>query len=277
MNQLKSRLKRFLFVFCALMILGTIGFMIIEDRSLVDSFYYVIVTIATVGYGDIHPETTAGKIFAIALIVMGVGTFLGVIGNVTEIMLARREVETRMEKLNMVIGVFYSEVGLGLLGYFSGYDPDFDGIRPELLVTTKWTEKDFIRAGKDSLHHQYGVDMTRVDLVLLKDFLFDKRNFLLRLLENPVLLEHQSFTDLLRAVFHLTEELAYRNTFTDLPKADSLHLASDIKRAYHLVVSEWISYMKYLKNNYPFLFSLAIRTNPFDPTATVIIPESPDI
>ena len=29
-------------------------------------------------------------------------------------------------------------------------------------------------------------------------------------------------------------------------------------------MSEWIVYMKYLKNNYPFLFSLAVRTNPFD-------------
>ena len=136
---LKSRLKVFLFIFCALMILGTFGFMFIEDRSLVDSFYFVIVTIATVGYGDVHPVTAAGKIFAIALIVMGVGTFLGVIGNITEIMLAKREFETRMEKLNMVIGVFYSEVGLGLLGDFSGYDPDFDGIRPDLLVKAKWT------------------------------------------------------------------------------------------------------------------------------------------
>ena len=118
--------------------------------------------------------------------------------------------------------------------------------------------------------------MTRVDLVLLKGLLLDKRDFLLRLLENPVLLEHQSFTDLLRAVFHLTEELAYRNSVIDLPEADSLHLAGDIKRAYHLIVSEWISYMKYLKNNYPFLFSLAIRTNPFDPTASVVITEPQD-
>jgi hypothetical protein len=275
MHGFKSRLKVFLIIFCALMILGTLGFMAIEGRSLVDSFYYVIVTIATVGYGDVHPVTIPGKIFTIALIVMGVGTFLGVIGNITELMLAKREFETRMEKLNMVIGVFYSEVGLGLLGHFSRYDPDFDRIRPDLLVKAKWSEGDFDKVVKDSLHHQYGVDMTKVDLVLLKGLLLDKRDFLLRLLENPVLLEHQSFTDLLRAVFHLTEELAYRGSVVNLPKADTDHLASDIKRAYHLIVSEWISYMKYLKNNYPFLFSLALRTNPFDPAASVVIADLP--
>jgi voltage-gated potassium channel len=271
MHGIKSRLKIFLIVFCALMVFGTIGFSLIEGKSIIDSAYFVIVTMATVGYGDVHPVTTGGKIFAVALIIMGVGAFLGVIANITEIMLAKREIESRMEKLNMVIGVFYSEVGLGLLALFSQYDPDFDIIRSDLIITAGWTDKDFLKTNKTSLNHGYGVDMSRVDLLSLKSFLMEKRDFLLRLLENPVLLEHQSFTDLLRAVFHLTEELAYRSAFADMPKADSSHLAGDIKRAYHLLVSEWIIYMRYLKNNYPFLFSLAIRTNPFNKTASVVI------
>ncbi len=271
MHGFKSRLKIFLIIFCALMILGTFGFMVIEGRSLIDSFYYVIVTMATVGYGDVHPVTIPGKIFTIILIVMGVGTFLGVIGNITELMLAKREFETRLKKLNMVIGLFYSEVGLGLLGLFSRYDPGFDRIRPELLVKARWSDGDFNKARINSQHHHYEVDMTQVDLVSLKGLLIAKRDFHLRLLENPVLLEHQSFTDLLQAVFHLTEELAYRSSFLNLPKADTDHLAIDIKRVYHLMVSEWIAYMKHLKTSYPYLFSLAIRTNPFDPAASVVI------
>jgi voltage-gated potassium channel len=271
MQGLKSRLKIFLIIFFALMVFGTVGFSLIEGKSIIDSAYFVIVTMATVGYGDVHPITTGGKIFAVILIIMGVGAFLGVIANITEIMLAKREIESRMEKLNMVIGVFYSEVGLGLLAPFSQYDPNFDVIRPDLIITANWTDKDFLKANKASRKHDYGVDMPRVDLPILKSFLMEKRGFLLRLLENPVLLEHQSFTDLLRAVFHLTEELAYRSTFVDMPKADSNHLAGDIKRAYHLLVSEWITYMKYLKNNYPFLFSLAIRTNPFNKAASIVI------
>ncbi len=271
MHGIKRRLKIFLIFFFVLMAAGTIGFMTIEDKPLLDSAYFVIVTMATVGYGDIHPVTALGKIFSIALIVMGVGTFLGVIASITEVMLARREMESRMEKLNMVIGVFYSEVGLGLLSNFSQYDPNFDDIRPGLLITANWTDKEFLAAGKESLKHDYSVDMSMVDLVSLKNYLLDKRDFLLRLLENPVLLEHQSFTDLLRATFHLMEELAYRSSFSDIPKGDKDHLGGDIKRAYHLLVNEWITYMKYLKNNYPFLFSLAIRTNPFDKAASVVI------
>jgi hypothetical protein len=105
----------------------------------------------------------------------------------------------------------------------------------------------------------------------LRRFLLDKRDFLLRLLENPNLLEHETFTQLLQAVFHLTEELADRDDVTKLPPSDYEHIAGDIKRAYVLLVNEWVDYMRHLKNNYPFLFSLAMRTNPFDQSASVII------
>jgi voltage-gated potassium channel len=273
MHGIRTRLKIFLIVFFVVMVLGTVGFVVIEKTSVIDAVYFVIVTMATVGYGDVHPVTDLGKVFSVVLIIAGVGTFLGVVANVTEIMLARREMEGRMQKLNMVIGVFFSEVGVVLLSKFSHYDAGFDAIRPELTVSGKWSDGDFVKAGRDALKHDYGVEMGRVDLTELKSFFAARRDFLIRLLENPVLLEHQAFTDLLRAVFHLAEELAYRSTFDDVPQTDLNHLAGDIKRSYHLLVSEWVTYMKYLKNNYPFLFSLAVRTNPFDVKASVIVSE----
>ena len=102
-----------------------------------------------------------------------------------------------------------------------------------------------------------------------KIFLQKNRKFLLALLENPNLLEHETFTDLLRAVFHLTEELDKRNNMYQLPKSDYEHLRKDVERAYNLLIDEWLDYMEHLKNNYPYLFSLAMRTNPFDPNQTI--------
>jgi len=104
-----------------------------------------------------------------------------------------------------------------------------------------------------------------------KDFLKDKRRFLLALLENPNLLEHETFTELLNAVFHLAEELDKRKDINHLPHADYQHLKLDTERAYNILIYEWIAYMEHLMNNYPYLFSLAMRTNPFDPNATVEI------
>jgi voltage-gated potassium channel len=69
-----DRLKFILSAFVVLLTFGTLGFMAIEDLSPLDAFYMTVVTMATVGFGDIVPRTTAGKIFTMVLIVLGVGT-----------------------------------------------------------------------------------------------------------------------------------------------------------------------------------------------------------
>jgi hypothetical protein len=255
----------------AVVVLGTLGFMVIEKLSPVDAFYFTIVTIATVGYGDIHPMNQIGKILAIILTIMGVGTFLGVIANATEMMLNRREQQIRLQKLNMIIGVFFSEVGIKLLELFSDFSSNLDKIHSEVIVTKDWNEQDFLTARKHLRNINYRVDIQKGKLGELRGFLLTKRNLLVGLLQNQTLLEHESFTDLLRSVFHLTEELAYRKNVMQLPDTDNTHLTGDIKRVYNLLVDQWLDYMKYLKDNYPYLFSLALRTNPFDEEASPVV------
>ena len=186
-------------------------------------------------------------------------------------LLSVREKRARLEKLNMVIGVFFSEIGAGLVTYFSDFDPKLEKIKQELIVRPNWSEKEFSVVSKRLKSYDYGVEIQKVELEYLRDFLVGKRDFLLRLLENPNLLEHESFTELLRAVFHLTEELQGREDISQLPDSDYEHLAGDIKRAYVLLVQHWLDYMKHLKDNYPYLFSLAMRTNPFDQSASPIV------
>jgi hypothetical protein len=113
------------------------------------------------------------------------------------------------------------------------------------------------------------MDCTRGDLAKLKVILLARRGFLLGLLENQNLLEHETFTDLLWAVFHLMEELDLRKDVGSLAHPDREHIAGDIKRAYVILIVEWLAYMKHLKKEYPYLFSLAVRTNPFDPGVSV--------
>jgi voltage-gated potassium channel len=271
MQAIILRLKIFLALFFVIIVVGTVGFMLIEKKSIIEAVYFVIVTMATVGYGDIHPATQLGRVFTIFLIVTGVGTFLGVIANLTEMMLAKREIEGLMKKLNMVIGVFYSEVGLNLIKLFAQSDREVEKIRSDLLVSANWTDRQFKSAIDDLKKYDFSVEMELIDLGILKDFICDKRDFLVRLLENPILLEHQSFTDLLLAVFHFMEELAYRDDVKTIPESDRNHLENDIKRAYQLLTNEWLDYMRYLKASYPFLFHLAMRTNPFDRSASVTV------
>jgi len=184
-------------------------------------------------------------------------------------LLSIREKRAMLKKMNMVIGVFFSEVGTGLLKSFLDFDVHYDETRENLIVTNEWSEREFSAVKKSLKVYDYKIESQKGDLEDLKGFLIDKREFLLGLLENPNLLEHESFTDLLWAVFHLTEELACRADVKQLPVTDYAHLSGDIKRAYVLLISEWLAYMKHLKDVYPYLFSLAARTNPFDPNASV--------
>jgi hypothetical protein len=186
-------------------------------------------------------------------------------------LLSAREKNARMEKLNMVIGAFFSEVGTQLLTYFSDWDPKLDTIRNDLMVTNNWTHQEFLNVSKRLKKFDYGIDIHKVDLARLRMFLREKIDFLLRLLENPTLLEHESFTELLWAVFHLAEELAARDSVKKLPDSDQVHLAGDIKRVYVLLVHQWVNYMGHLKDNFPYLFSLAMRINPFDQEASPIV------
>lgn len=179
-----------------------------------------------------------------------------------------REKRAMLKKMNMVIGAFFSEVGTRLLKSFTDFDSHYDKIRGNLIVTNDWSEQEFFIVRKQLKNYDYKVESQKGDLEDLKSFLIKKRDFLLRLLENPNLLEHESFTDLLWAVFHLTEELSSRKNIRQLSRIDYEHLSGDIKRAYVLVISEWLAYMKHLRDNYPYLFSLAVRTNPFDPNAS---------
>lgn len=188
-------------------------------------------------------------------------------------LLERRAKREMLHKLNMVIGAFFSEVGTGLLGRLAGFSGSVDGVRGDLIVRPSWTHKEYVRACAELASYDFKIDASGSDLAELRDFLVTKRDFLLRLLENPNLLEHESFTDTLWAVFHLAEELEAREDIAQLPATDLVHLSGDIKRAMAALSVEWVEHLEHLKDTYPYLFSLAVRTNPLDAAARAEVSE----
>jgi hypothetical protein len=185
-------------------------------------------------------------------------------------LLSNRDKRVKLNKLNMVIGTFFSEAGGELLRILLKFEKNESGLRILVLHDRSWSDQSFKLLPGQINKFEFNMDSHLGDLPSLKLFLTSRREFLLSLLGNPNLLEHDKFTDLLWAVFHLTDELAYREDFAKLPPADLLHLAQDLRRAFQLLTLEWLAYMKHLKHAYPYLFSLAIRTNPFDAEASPI-------
>jgi len=182
---------------------------------------------------------------------------------IIERVLARREKQTKLQKLNMVVGVFFTEVGNHLLNNLLKQFDNRSDISKQLNITDSWTKKEFRRAAEYAYHLNVELDCHKIDLEELKAYLAQRRGFLLTLLENPNLFEHDRLTDLLWAVTHLDEELEARPSVSDLPDKDLEHIGGDIQRLYDHLASEWLDYVEHLKTNYPFLFSLILRTHPF--------------
>ena len=144
-------------------------------------------------------------------------------------LLSRQEKPKRMEKLNMVAGAFFSEVGASLLRLLSDLDTGLGATREQLHVATLWTEEQFDSVALSMKSHPYLVNPSSV------------------------------------------EEMVARTEEGELPESDVRHLAGDVDRVYGQLAMFWLDYMKYLKANYPYLFSLAVRMNPFDQCASPVV------
>jgi hypothetical protein len=189
-----------------------------------------------------------------------------------ERLLSRREKQALLKKLNMVIGTFFSVVGRDLLARFSRCGQGCDALMKDVNILPSWSRKDFKRAADTARDGKFDLRISPDELADVKRFLEQHRDFLVMLLQNPNLLEHDRFTDLLWAVFHLSEELTQRTgDLAALPPNDYQHLMKDASRAYSYLAAEWIVYTGHLKENYPYLFSLAVRVNPFSPNPSAVI------
>jgi len=190
---------------------------------------------------------------------------------VIERLLTIQEKRQMMQKLNMVIGAFFSEVGTYLLDHLLPSFEKRDEIAGHVNIRQIWGPKEYNKAIAYSLKLEGSVDPQKIDLNELKTFLVSKRSFLLSLMENSNLLENERFTDVLWAAFHLDEELECRKSCDGLPDTDIQHIAGDIKRLYGYLLLEWLDHAQHLKARYPYLYSLVLRTHPFQENRSPIV------
>lgn len=65
--------------------IGTVGYIVIENYPVLDAYYMAVITLASVGFGEVHPLSTAGRIFTTFLILFNIGLFAYAISTITGI------------------------------------------------------------------------------------------------------------------------------------------------------------------------------------------------
>jgi voltage-gated potassium channel len=132
--------KRFILIAGALLIIqagGTLGFILIDHYPVFDAFYMTLITISTVGYGEIHPLSHAGRIFNSFLIFFGVTIMLLAVGGMTqaiiELELNQYFGKRRIKKMIDLLQNHYIVCGFGRVGRGAALELQRAGV-PFLVV-----------------------------------------------------------------------------------------------------------------------------------------------
>lgn len=172
------------------------------------------------------------------------------------------EAQKKIKRINVIISSFFIEVGTPIIKEMTKLNLNIHELYRliEIKELTETRESLLIKRIRE-FDFQIQVDST--NLKNLKGMMNGNRTYLLNMLSNDNLLEHDSFTDMLWAVFHVGDELKSCHDIDKLTKDETLHIANDVHRAYSALIYQWIHYMRYLHREYPFLYASEIKKIPF--------------
>lgn len=94
-SQINISIVRLVMVAIGIVGIGTVFYHIVEKLKYLDSLYFSVITLTTIGYGDIVPKTNAGKIFTIFYVLIGISILAGIAN-----FIVKRAVVKRMEERN---------------------------------------------------------------------------------------------------------------------------------------------------------------------------------
>jgi len=169
----RSRFIKWLAALLLLFAFGTAGYMVIEGWGFLDSFYMMVITITTVGFGEVHPLTDAGRVFTIILALLGVGTAFYILTSIVQATLdsefgsfRRSRMEARIRKLdNHFVLCGYGRVGEAIADTLKQQKSDFVVIDHSLNSYTRAIQDGCLCIMDDATSHDVlkhaGIDKAR--------------------------------------------------------------------------------------------------------------------
>lgn len=171
---LPQRMRVIALFFIALFVIGTLGFMAIEQFTPLDAMYMTVLSVSTVGFGEVHPLSPAGRSFAIFIILVGVGTTAYFFGSVTEYLIAgelrgtlkARRIMRQLARLeNHFIVCGFGRVGEQVATELQHLGLPFVVVDREAAAAARCEQRGFLfyqgDAEQDEVLQQVGIDRAR--------------------------------------------------------------------------------------------------------------------
>ncbi len=161
-------------------------------------------------------------------------------------------------RLRVLQGVFFSQLGEQLLQTLVSADPEGETLKEALTRR----EPD-INAVKFRMEKGFSLQVSELDLEILKVLLVQHKDLVLKLLLNEATWKEGSFGTLLIYILHLCKELEKREDLSTLSEEDYKYLQKYLTRIYQLLLRHWVEQLLFLEKKYPELFEAQLRNNPF--------------
>jgi voltage-gated potassium channel len=177
-NSLRKKILVLAVLLILIVSMGTSGYMVTEGWGAFDSFYMVVITLATIGYQEVHPLSVAGRVFTIVLIVFGVGVLAYTVNTAMRILL-EGELQAvlgrrKMEKKIRAMKDHYIICGYGRMGQIICRELRSNNV-PYIVVEKEHSEADIERgdvfligdATRDEVLKEAGIGRARGLLTVL--------------------------------------------------------------------------------------------------------------
>ncbi len=172
--------------------------------------------------------------------------------------LDQKEKKERREKTQMLTSTFFTELGTGLMIQLLLNTENAREIR-EIMSENEVTNQKELQHVQGLLRQvKLKVSLTPELFEKIRTMILNSKETLLIFTSNPMVLDHEDFTDLLWGIFHLIDEFQLRGEYDELDKADIAHMEADCAEVLSLLLVNWAANGLYTKLNYPNYYNAAL-------------------
>lgn len=261
MRSLSKALGLLVVIMAGSVLVSALVFMMAEDLSPVQALYFTIVTVSTVGYGDIHPKTGLGMILSLIMILGGVGVFTGSVALITNAIVSKRDRNAAKAKVHLLSEIFVRSIGFGLLERFTESNPHAESLRTKLAFSRSWSDKDFEQAKRVLEAADFVIDLETVDVAEWGAYLESQSQVFVILLGSPATSEGLHLTSVFRRTYRLA--LALRHLSNDTSTEFAAGLQENLEEVYYDLTLLWLDYMANIVKEFPYATNHLESLNPF--------------